>query len=224
MHAPRVKICGITRPRDAALAYELGADYLGLNFVAGPRRVDAQAALRIQAEVPPAAADRPLAYVALCPIGQLDVPGPLVHTRQIYADGDYTPLNARPAAPPLRWWMVRHIDRREAIRDLAAELARLTHPPAAVVLDTASKAALGGTGQTFNWHWIADARAAGDLDRLPPIVLAGGLTPDNVSDAVCIARPFAVDVSSGVEVKGGTPGEKDAHKLRDFLQAVRSAV
>jgi phosphoribosylanthranilate isomerase len=94
--------------------------------------------------------------------------------------------------------------------------------PAAFVLDTASKTQLGGTGQSFNWHWIAEARAAGELTGLPPIILAGGLTPDNVADAIRIVRPYAVDVSSGVEVPG-KPGIKDPLKLRDFIQAVRAA-
>jgi phosphoribosylanthranilate isomerase len=94
--------------------------------------------------------------------------------------------------------------------------------PSAYVLDTASPEKLGGTGQTFNWNWIAEARAAGELEGLPPIILAGGLTPENVAEAIRIARPYAVDVSSGVEVPG-KPGIKDPVKMRDFIQAAQSA-
>src|SRR6185369_13376000 len=94
--------------------------------------------------------------------------------------------------------------------------------PDALLLDTASKSALGGTGESFNWNWIAEAREAGELNGLPPIILAGGLTPDNVAEAIRIARPYAVDVSSGVEVPG-KPGIKDPLKIRDFIQAAKSA-
>ena len=91
-----------------------------------------------------------------------------------------------------------------------------------LLLDTASAEKLGGTGKAFDWNWIAEARAAGELDGLPPLILAGGLTPDNVADAIRIARPYAVDVSSGVEV-AGRPGIKDPIKMRDFIHAVRGA-
>jgi phosphoribosylanthranilate isomerase len=90
------------------------------------------------------------------------------------------------------------------------------------VLDTSAPGLLGGTGKTFNWHWIAEARDAGELDGLPPMILAGGLTPDNVAEAIRIAKPYAVDVSSGVEVPG-KPGIKDPVKMRDFIQAAKSA-
>ena len=91
---------------------------------------------------------------------------------------------------------------------------------AAVVLDTASPDKLGGTGRPFDCHWIAEAREAGELAGVPPIILAGGLNPDNVAEAIRIAKPYAVDVSSGVEV-AGKPGIKDAVKMRDFIQAVQ---
>jgi phosphoribosylanthranilate isomerase len=114
------------------------------------------------------------------------------------------------------------IANRESIRQLRVRLERLALHPGALVLDTASNKALGGTGETFNWEWIKEARDAGELEGLPPIILAGGLTPENVAEAIRIAQPYAVDVSSGVEVVG-KPGVKDPIKMRDFIQAAHGA-
>jgi phosphoribosylanthranilate isomerase len=127
------------------------------------------------------------------------------------------------------YWSVCPIESRETLSsiksliiDLHGTTLKLISYMDALVLDTAVKGHLGGTGQSFNWHWIAEARAAGELTGLPPIILAGGLNPDNVADAIRIAKPYAVDVSSGVEVPG-KPGIKDPARLRDFIQAVCGA-
>ena len=88
---------------------------------------------------------------------------------------------------------------------------------AAYLLDTHHESALGGSGQTFDWDLAVEAkRLAGDV----PVILAGGLTPENVAEAVTKVRPFAVDVASGVEAE---PGRKDHDKIRAFIQAVRDA-
>jgi phosphoribosylanthranilate isomerase len=83
-------------------------------------------------------------------------------------------------------------------------------------LDTYHKEKLGGTGETFNWDIAASARSRFSL----PLILAGGLTPENVREAIARVRPFAVDVSGGVEAE---PGRKDHARLREFIQAVRRA-
>ena len=105
------------------------------------------------------------------------------------------------------------------LTDLGPTLTRLQLHPAALLLDTASPK-LGGTGQPFNWNWIAEARAAGELENL--LILAGGLNPDNVAEAIRIAHPYAVDVASGVEYPN-QPGIKDPARVKAFIQAVRSA-
>jgi len=84
-----------------------------------------------------------------------------------------------------------------------------------ILLDSYVPGQPGGTGETFNWDLAAEARELGK-----PIILAGGLTPENVARAVRVVEPFAVDVSSGVE---STPGKKDRQKMRDFVAAVRGA-
>jgi phosphoribosylanthranilate isomerase len=102
-----------------------------------------------------------------------------------------------------------------SVRD-AESLEKLEHyHTEAFLLDAYSKSGLGGTGETFNWDLAVVAHKFGK-----PIFLAGGLTPENVANAVLKVRPFAVDVSSGVE---SAPGKKDAAKVRAFIEAVKSA-
>ncbi|HVT79960.1 MAG TPA: phosphoribosylanthranilate isomerase [Phycisphaerae bacterium] len=144
-----------------------------------------------------------------------------IHTFQLYDDIAVKTYSHQKSG--LHYWYVVHV----ASRDLSS-LRSLIIPDKldgseieAIVLDTASDK-LGGTGKSFNWNWIAETRAAGELEGLPPIILAGGLNPENVADAIRIARPYAVDVSSGVEV-AGKPGVKDAIKMRDFIQAAHGA-
>jgi phosphoribosylanthranilate isomerase len=101
------------------------------------------------------------------------------------------------------------------IRDAQSLAALRDYPTDAWLLDAYSAAAHGGTGERFNWDLALRAKQAGR-----PIFLAGGLTPENVAGAVRRVQPFAVDVSSGVEI---APGRKDAVKVRAFVQAVREA-
>ena len=227
MPRTRIKICGITRPEDAALAAELGADAIGLNFVGGPRKITLEIGQVILDSLTPRVIPVGLTYsVAVAKGG---VPSAMkinfdtgIQTFQIYDDEAIR--NFKHAETGLDLWYVVHVDSRDF-----SDLRVLVKPDMldgsaiqAVVLDTASPNKLGGTGQTFNWHWIADARAAGELEGLPPLILAGGLTPDNVADAIRIAQPYAVDVSSGVELPG-QPGVKDPARIRAFIQAVRAA-
>jgi phosphoribosylanthranilate isomerase len=222
----RVKICGITRPQDAALAAELGADALGLNFVGGPRKLTLPQASDILKVIPPLVEPVGLFSVgALAAVSGNDELAEIewsVETKQWYGDvGNMEPWRWGPAGAP--WWVVVHIAERASISAIPAQLARAKFRPQALLLDVASSSGqLGGTGQSFNWNWIADARSAGELEALPPLILAGGLTPDNVVEAIRIVRPYAVDVASGVEVSGKA-GVKDPIKLRDFIQAAKSA-
>ena len=236
----RVKICGITRPEDATLAVEFGADFIGLNFIAGPRKVTPARAFQIL---------QPLSE-SCTRVGLLNSESPRVDAVDPLDDVHSLPLNIfqlynyNLSDPSFKtgpqekfsYWFVRHVGSPEMLAQISRDWdGRLKHrrtrslhltaiEPAALLLDTASPSGqLGGTGHSFNWHWIAEAREAGELNGLPPIILAGGLTPDNVADAIRIARPYAVDVSSGVEVPG-KPGIKDPIKLRDFIQAAKGAL
>ena len=127
-------------------------------------------------------------------------------------------------------WVNTHLDvpflkvfkpKRAAFTDQIKKFrAKLDRPAQlrAVVLDAYDSKLAGGTGKTLPWQWIARARENGKLKKLPPIILAGGLTPDNVAQAVSIAKPAGVDVASGVESR---PGKKDYIKMRDFIAAAK---
>ena len=241
MDHTRIKICGITQLADAVAAAELGADYLGLNFVGGPRRISFE-----QAKVIMAGKVGRVTWVGLCngPRGgsgaarepyyvrsQMSIGCFQMHGWSWEADGTvrdpfgqaFDERGAETTEKALVWWLAAPVAGKGVFGALKKSLAgyAVGKRPAALVLDASVKGQLGGTGQTFDWNWIAEARDAGQLSGLPPIILAGGLTPENVAKAIALVRPFAVDVSSGVE-EAGKPGVKDVAKLRDFVQAVRA--
>ncbi len=217
----RVKICGITRAEDAVRAGELGVDAIGLNFVGGPRRIGHSKAIDIVSS----SSDQ-IQIVVLINGSELfreyrsELFDEIFRVGAFQLYGDYVTLPSAAFFAGRDRWAVIPIADRGSLKSLADAVGLWKFTPSANVLDAASAYALGGTGKTFNWNWIAEARDAGELEGLPPIILAGGLTPENVAEAVRIVRPYAVDVSSGVEV-AGKPGIKDAIKMRDFIQAAR---
>jgi phosphoribosylanthranilate isomerase len=203
----RVKICGITRWEDAQLAVELGASALGFNFYPpSPRYIEPAAARAIIVKLPPLVttvgifADEPndehvagVAKEARVTVVQLHGP------RVPKLDGVLAEF------PRICGVTVKEGFKPEALRDLGGD---------AYLLDAFDVKLLGGTGKPFNWALARDA------SRFGTIILAGGLTPENVGRAIREVRPFAVDVASGVEA---APGVKDANKLRAFFQEVRQA-
>lgn len=203
----RVKICGIRRQEDALLAAELGASALGFVFWPdSPRFVDPYRARPIIAALPPFVAtvgvfvDMPVDYVA-------GVAG-LLRLSAIQLHGDE-------ALEPYLACGVRIIkavpvtDTFDPKRTLAPLPARAT-----VLLDAHDPVRRGGTGRPVDWRRAAEAA------RLRPVILSGGLTPDNVADAAALVRPYAVDVASGVEA---SPGVKDPAKLRALFAALAAA-
>ena len=200
----RVKICGITNIEDAVLAVEAGADALGFVFSPSPRQITPHDASHIIAALPPFVArvgvfvDEPLEkvknLVAFCPLDLVQLHG---------QEGPEYCLEVAPRA--IKAFRVQD----ESVLTLLP-----SYRVCAYLLDSFVSGLAGGTGQTFDW---SIARRAGTLG---PVILSGGLTPENVARAIREARPYAVDVSSGVEAR---PGKKDHHKLRAFIQAVRTA-
>jgi phosphoribosylanthranilate isomerase len=203
----RVKICGITRWEDAQLAVELGASALGFNFyLPSPRYIDPAAAREIILKLPPLVAavgifaneadDEHVARIAKhAGIAVVQVHGPKV-PRWDGILGEFQRI---------RGVAVKDGFHAETLRALAGD---------AILLDAFDTKLLGGTGKSFNWALARDA------SRFATIILAGGLTPENVGQAIREVRPFAVDVASGVEA---SPGVKDPSKLRTFFQEVRRA-
>jgi phosphoribosylanthranilate isomerase len=214
-----VKICGITTPDDARAAAEAGAHAIGLNFVGGPRQITPDQASEILELLPPMVT--PVALVRLeggrlsDPLvellaqhwvshlqlyGELTAGSLAVLIRDGFRPMPVVPVRDNAFAQTAVTWM----SGPSAIR------------PVAIVLDAYDPDAEGGTGRTFRWDWVNEARAAGQLDRWPSIFLAGGLKPGNVGEAIRAVRPYGVDVSSGVELEG-KPGRKDSEKLRRFV-------
>lgn len=200
----RVKICGITRPEDGQEAARLGADAIGLVFWApSPRSVDVVRARQIIAALPP--------FVTV--VG-LFVDAQPQHIEGVLSDvpldvlqfhGDEQPSDCeRFGKPYIKAVRVR------ALQDVAAAQACFASARG-LLLDAYRPERPGGTGHTFDWGLIPHA-----LNK--PVILAGGLTPDNIAAAVRQVRPYAVDVSSGVETEKGI---KSAAKVAAFIKGVR---
>jgi len=200
----QIKICGITNLEDALLAAELGADALGFIFYPkSPRKVEPEAARSIIAQLPP--------FVAA--VG-------------VFVDEDAEVVRDLAARVGLDWIQLHGQESQEYCRSLGrrvikgfriqgqdslAPLAEYRGAAQALLLDTYKKGQVGGTGEVFDWHLAREAKKYGR------IILAGGLTPENVAQAIATAQPDAVDAASGTEAG---PGKKDPAKLQAFFQAV----
>ncbi|MGH7720844.1 MAG: phosphoribosylanthranilate isomerase [Gemmatimonadaceae bacterium] len=214
-----VKFCGLMREEDAEAAAHLGARYCGVVFAGGPRSLTPRDARRVLsaagsevAHVGVVARHSPEELRSLADEAGLDV-------IQLHADPDAHQVErARAATGRAIWAAVRVADR--ALPDRFDALCEVAD---AVVLDTFSPVALGGTGTPLNWEWLGAAlsergRGCGGGERAM-IALAGGLRPENVAEAVRLLRPRIVDVSSGVEA---APGRKDHERMRAFIEAARA--
>jgi phosphoribosylanthranilate isomerase len=204
----RVKICGVSTIEDALLAIELGADAIGLNFYdQSPRCISPFTAGNITRQLPP--------FVS--PVG-------------VFVNWEAAPVIALAAALRLSAVQLHGDESPKLAAEIAKKipvikafrLAEGTALPAfskyqqasAFLLDAAAEGQFGGTGRQTDWH---RAQSAGKSNR---IILAGGLTPENVAEAIRVVGPYAVDVASGVESK---PGKKDPGKLRAFFSEVSRA-
>lgn len=202
----RSKICGITRIEDALAAAEVGADAIGLVFYAkSPRAVDVRQARAIIAELPPFVTTVGLfVNASRCELNEILEVVPL---DLLQFHGDETPADCegyhRPWIKALR---VRPGD------DLHAACQHYAGARG-ILLDTYVPGVPGGTGEAFDWSLVPASLSK-------PIILAGGLSADNVGQAIAQVRPYAVDVSGGVEQAKGI---KDAAKIEAFMRAVKQA-
>ncbi|NOQ94892.1 MAG: phosphoribosylanthranilate isomerase [Methylophaga sp.] len=198
----RVKICGITRRQDAEFAVEMGADALGLVFYApSPRAVTVAQAQEIVAGLPPfisivalfvdANVEDVQACLAALPIGVLQF------------HGDESPEYCEQFGHPY----MKALRMREGI-DLKSEVSRYSSA-SAILVDSYQPGVPGGTGQVFDWSLLTEINM--------PLVLAGGLKASNVAKAIEQVKPYAVDVSGGVEQAKGI---KEKMKISDFMQEV----
>jgi phosphoribosylanthranilate isomerase len=207
-----VKICGLTRSVDAEAADAAGAAYLGVIFAGGPRMrppAEARATLagRRAHKVGVFGAQAPAEIAAICESVRLDVV-------QLHGEVDAERVSAVRAATGLEIWAV--VRTADGILPEVAEA--LAEEADALVVDALVPGKLGGTGVAVPWSILGeslDAMSAGAR-----VVLAGGLTPENVAEAIDYVAPSIVDVSSGVE---SAPGIKDHARIRAFIAAVRAA-
>jgi phosphoribosylanthranilate isomerase len=199
----RVKICGITNLDDAEAAVECGADAMGFVFwTESPRSIAPDEALRIVSEVPP----------FLTTVGVFVNEPPEVINQVVRRVG-LGCVQLHGEEPP---------EGCEGINAKVIKAVRVSgekdiegldrYDVSAFMLDTFREGVQGGTGETFDWDIAIKAK------RFGPLILSGGLTPENVAGAITHVRPYGVDVSSGVERE---PGKKDPEKIRNFIDAVR---
>jgi phosphoribosylanthranilate isomerase len=200
----KVKICGITNFADAKVAAEAGADVLGFVFYEkSPRSITCEAAAAIIRELPPfiikagvfvdAPEDVVVQAIRECGLNLLQF------------HGEETPdYCLQFGIMSMKAFRVRDASSLQALRE---------YPTDAWLLDAYTPGKLGGTGEVFNWDLAREAQSWGR-----PVFLAGGLTSDNVAEAIERARPYAVDVSSGVEA---APGRKDAARIKAFIEAAK---
>ncbi len=202
----RIKICGITRPEDAEAVVRAGADALGLVFVPGtPRHVTPEQAMAIARGVGSA-----VVRVGVFVDPEADTVRRVLDTVELDAlqfhgeePGDFCRGFGLPYVKALK------VRGPVPVADLEAEYG----DACCMILDTYMAGVIGGTGRTFDWDLWPESRL--------PLVLAGGLTPENVAGAVRRLHPWGVDVSGGVE--GARKGEKDAAKIRKFVAEVKRA-
>lgn len=201
----KVKVCGITNHDDAMLALNAGVHALGFNFYPGsPRYIRPEDARSIIRRMPPFVASVGLFVNVADPRDVSDaahIAG--VHVVQLH--GDETPAYCRALAD---WALIKAM----RVGDNGIPGGLEDYPVQAFLLDARDDVLFGGTGKTFDWSLVRG------MQRIHPLILAGGLRPDNVREAIRVVTPYAVDVCSGVE---SAPGKKDADKLRQFMNEVR---
>ena len=206
-----VKVCGLTRAEDAEFADAAGAAYLGVIFAGGPRErtpVEARATLAGRR------ARRVGVFASQSEAEIGDIASTVgLHVVQLHGEPDPDRIRAVRAATGLEIWAVV----RTADGVLPEHVDDVADVSDALLIDALVPGVLGGTGRVIPW-----ARLGESLDAMTVghrIVLAGGLTPENVADAISYVSPMIVDVSSGVE---SAPGVKDPARIRAFIAAVRA--
>jgi phosphoribosylanthranilate isomerase len=201
----RVKICGITNLDDALLATEMGAHALGFIFAESPRRIDPSEAKAIIRSLPPLVKtvgvfvnedpERIKEIITFC---GLDL---------IQLHGDESPEIGLDLMP-------RSIKAFHIQNDKDAEnIKRYQGAVRAILLDTFQTGIGGGTGRTFDWSLAVKAKEAG-----LPMILAGGLRPENIREAIDVVKPYAVDVNSGIEER---PGKKDPVLMKQLMEKIK---
>jgi phosphoribosylanthranilate isomerase len=203
----KVKVCGITRYADAVLALKQGVDALGFNFFPrSPRYIIPSDARGIIRRLPPFVVTVGL-FVNVPEQSEVIESARAAGVQVLQFHGDEDPEYLRSFA---EWPLIKALRiGKDAVFENLEQ-----YPVQGFLLDVKDDTLFGGTGKTFDWQ------LAKNIERVRPIILAGGLKPDNVCEAIKAVNPYAVDVCSGVEI---APGKKSEQKLADFMNEVRHA-
>ncbi|MBI3317139.1 MAG: phosphoribosylanthranilate isomerase [Candidatus Omnitrophica bacterium] len=205
----KVKICGNTRPEDVKLAVSLGADYVGFIFAESKRKIDIPRAQEMMKAVP----------------GFKNFVGvffnqPKVEVKKIAEELDlrWLQFHGEETARYCKFFVEKgySVIKTFRIRDTMSHKRLDEYDVSAIMFDTFDKDMKGGTGKTFDWNLIEDRPYVHEK-----LFLSGGLNPDNVREAILKVRPFAVDISSGVEA---APGQKDPELLKTFIQIAKESL
>lgn len=211
----RVKICGITHPEDMDHVVEAGADAVGLNFHApSPRFVTPGQAAALLDRLPPLVEPVGVFVRHTLVAAQVHLHS-LPRIRLVQLHGGPHAIGAVGAILHVPAFQLRDAGGLLEIMDYLDACTKAGATPAAILIDGYAPGMVGGTGRTAPWN-LLEGFSPG-----VPLILAGGLTPDNVAEAVRVVRPFAVDVAGGVE---SSPGRKDRGKVRAFVQAAREGM
>jgi phosphoribosylanthranilate isomerase len=198
----KVKICGITNIDDALAAVDYGADALGFVFYhKSPRCVTSEKAREIIGQLPP--------FISTVGVFANETPEKI---KEILEFSGIDILQLHGDEPPDTCYIWHRVIRALRVRDFADLKPLGVCRASAFLLDTYSAESYGGTGQIFNWDIAVEAK------RFGRIILSGGLNPDNIEKAVRYVKPYAVDVSSGIEEE---KGKKDLKKMREFIERAK---
>ena len=200
----RIKICGITKPADASRIVDLGVDAIGLVFYPkSPRAVDIGTAKEICTSLP--------ALVACVAVFVDATPNEI---ERVLSSMPITLLqfHGQETATNCEQYGIPYIKAVRMKQEISPESVAESHPNAkAILLDSYHKGKIGGTGESFEWERVLECKSK-------PIILAGGLSPLNIAEAMTITKPYGIDVSTGVEIR---PGIKDEDKLQNLVAAAR---
>ena len=213
----KVKICGIKTQEHALAAAKAGADYIGLVFTRSPRQITPAQANKITAALKERQTTMPeiVGVFVNTPVYVVNRIADFCHLDYVQLSGDETMEYCRELASPVFKVMRlnRHRQSEQVCQDLAVWSNFFGSKKHIFLLDTYDSEKYGGTGKLMDWD------TAKQIAEKHQIIIAGGLTPGNVPEAIKKVRPWGVDVSTGVE----TEGEKDVKKIRAFVRAVRNA-
>ncbi|MCM8765582.1 MAG: phosphoribosylanthranilate isomerase [Candidatus Omnitrophica bacterium] len=203
----KVKICGITNLEDARLAINLGADALGFVFAESPRKIGPEEVLAIIKKLPP----------FIFTVGVF-VNEDLKEIKRMVKICKLDAVQLHGEENPFFCGRVRNftkVIKAFRIRESSDLEKMLNYDVDAYLLDTYVSGVYGGTGKTFNWDWAVKAKK---VLHTRPLILSGGLNPENIKEAIKKVKPYAVDVSSGVEI---APGKKDKILLEKFIKSIK---